>query len=134
MGLTGRDRGAPVDPDGEMFPLLVDPAHAGRGVGRMLLTAAHEALRAAGCTESHLFTHEQTERGPGCLRCRRLPPGWNGPRIGLPRHPAAGTTTSQATLNDWGLDAVPRSPHRACSAPGSPSDPLIGRRERRTLC
>src|SRR6266480_1645547 len=35
---------------------------AGRGVGRMLLTAADSALRAAGCREAFLYTHEQNER------------------------------------------------------------------------
>jgi ribosomal protein S18 acetylase RimI-like enzyme len=48
--------------DGEMFLLFVHPDHAGRGVGRMLLSAAHEALRAAGCAEAFLFVHEQNER------------------------------------------------------------------------
>ncbi len=48
--------------DGEMFLLFVEPAHAGRGIGRMLLSAAHDALRAAGCNEAFLFTHEQNER------------------------------------------------------------------------
>jgi GNAT superfamily N-acetyltransferase len=48
--------------DGEMFLLFVDPTHAGRGVGRTLLAAAHDALRAAGCQQAYLFTHEQNER------------------------------------------------------------------------
>jgi ribosomal protein S18 acetylase RimI-like enzyme len=48
--------------DGELFLLFVDPAHAGRGIGRTLLTAAHDALREAGCQEAYLFTHEQNER------------------------------------------------------------------------
>ena len=48
--------------DGEMFLLFVHPAHAGRGIGRTLLTAAHDALRAAGCREAFLFVHEQNER------------------------------------------------------------------------
>lgn len=48
--------------DGELFLLFVDPAHAGRGVGRILLAAAHDALRAAGRTEAYLFTHEHNQR------------------------------------------------------------------------
>ena len=48
--------------DGELFLLFVHPADAGRGVGRTLLSAAHDALRAAGCQQAHLFTHEQNER------------------------------------------------------------------------
>lgn len=48
--------------DGEMFLLFVHPAYAGRGLGRALLTAAHDALRAAGCREAFLFVHEQNER------------------------------------------------------------------------
>jgi ribosomal protein S18 acetylase RimI-like enzyme len=48
--------------DGEMFLLFVDPAHGGRGIGRTLLSAAHEALRAAGCKEAYLFAHEENER------------------------------------------------------------------------
>ena len=47
---------------GEMFLLFVDPAHAGRGVGRALLEAAHDALRAAGRSESFLFTEERNAR------------------------------------------------------------------------
>lgn len=48
--------------DGETFLLFVHPSHVGRGIGRALLAAAHDALRAAGCTEAHLFVHEQNER------------------------------------------------------------------------
>jgi ribosomal protein S18 acetylase RimI-like enzyme len=48
--------------DGELFLLFVHPAHAGRGIGRMLLGAAHDALRAAGCQEAFLFVHEQNQR------------------------------------------------------------------------
>ena len=59
-GLVGY---AAVHPDdGEMFLLFVDPAHAGRGIGRALLAAAHDALRASGCTAAYLFVHEQNER------------------------------------------------------------------------
>jgi ribosomal protein S18 acetylase RimI-like enzyme len=48
--------------EGEMFLLFVHPEHAGRGVGRALLDAAHEVLRAAGCREAFLYTHEENER------------------------------------------------------------------------
>lgn len=48
--------------DGQMFLLFVHPAHAGRGIGRTLLAAAHDALRAAGCQEAFLFVHEQNQR------------------------------------------------------------------------
>lgn len=48
--------------DGEMFLLFVHPGHAGRGIGRALLAAAHDALRAAGCAHAFLFVHEQNAR------------------------------------------------------------------------
>ena len=48
--------------DGEIFLLFVDPAHGGRGVGRALLAAGHDALRTAGRTEAFLFTEERNLR------------------------------------------------------------------------
>jgi ribosomal protein S18 acetylase RimI-like enzyme len=48
--------------DGEMFLLFVHPGYARRGIGRALLAAAHDALRAAGCPDAFLFVHEQNER------------------------------------------------------------------------
>src|SRR5437764_155432 len=48
--------------DCELFLLFVHPAHAGRGIGRRLLAAAHEALQSAGCREAFLFVHEQNAR------------------------------------------------------------------------
>lgn len=48
--------------EGEMFLLFVHPKHAGRGVGRALLDAAHGALRDAGCREAFLYTHAENER------------------------------------------------------------------------
>jgi ribosomal protein S18 acetylase RimI-like enzyme len=48
--------------EGEMFLLFVDPAHAGRGIGRALLGAAHDVLRAAGRTEAFLFVEERNAR------------------------------------------------------------------------
>lgn len=47
--------------DGEMFLLFVHPAYAGHGIGRTLLTAAHDALRAADCQQAYLYTHERNE-------------------------------------------------------------------------
>jgi len=55
-------------PDGELYLLFVDPAAAGRGVGRRLLDAAHDALRDAGCGEAFLYTHEQNERALAVYR------------------------------------------------------------------
>jgi ribosomal protein S18 acetylase RimI-like enzyme len=46
----------------EMFLLFVDPAFAGRGIGRALLAAAHDILRAAGQTEAFLYTDERNVR------------------------------------------------------------------------
>jgi ribosomal protein S18 acetylase RimI-like enzyme len=48
--------------DCELFLLFVHPDHAGRGIGRVLLDAAHGALEAAGCREVFLFVHELNER------------------------------------------------------------------------
>lgn len=48
--------------EGELYLLFVHPEHAGRGVGRALLAAAHEVMRAAGCREAFLYTHEQNKR------------------------------------------------------------------------
>jgi ribosomal protein S18 acetylase RimI-like enzyme len=61
---TGRVIGfAAVHPaEGEMFLLFVHPDHAGLGVGRALLEAAHDVLRSAGCREAFLYTHEQNKR------------------------------------------------------------------------
>jgi len=47
---------------GELYLLFVDPSHSGRGIGQALLGAAHDALRAAGYTESWLYTEERNAR------------------------------------------------------------------------
>lgn len=54
--------------DGELFLLFVHPACAGHGVGRTLLAAAHDALRASGCQQAYLYTHEQNERALALYR------------------------------------------------------------------
>lgn len=59
-GVVGYAAGHPED--GELFLLFVHPDFAGRGIGRALLAAAHEALRSAGCDEAFLFTHELNAR------------------------------------------------------------------------
>jgi ribosomal protein S18 acetylase RimI-like enzyme len=48
--------------EGELYLLFVHPDHAGRGVGRALLKAAHDALRQAGHREVFLFTEERNTR------------------------------------------------------------------------
>jgi ribosomal protein S18 acetylase RimI-like enzyme len=60
QGVVGYTAAHPVD--GEMFLLFVYPGCAGRGIGRALLAAAHDALRAGGAREAFLFVHEQNER------------------------------------------------------------------------
>lgn len=59
---------------GEMFLLFVHPDQAGRGVGRRLLTAADDALRAAGCREAFLFVHEQNDRALAVYRAAGYSP------------------------------------------------------------
>jgi len=48
--------------EGDLYLLFVHREHAGRRVGRALLAAAHDALRATGCREAFLYTHEQNKR------------------------------------------------------------------------
>jgi ribosomal protein S18 acetylase RimI-like enzyme len=54
--------------DGELYLLFVHPDAAGRGVGRRLLDAAHDAMRAAGCRSAFLYTHERNERALAVYR------------------------------------------------------------------
>ena len=59
-GIVGYTAAHPED--GELFLLFVHPAYGGRGIGRTLLAAAHDALRVAGCRKAFLYVHEQNER------------------------------------------------------------------------
>jgi GNAT superfamily N-acetyltransferase len=60
-----RERLAPsheIHEAGELFLLFGDPPWLGHGVGRMLLAAAHDALRAAGRDDPFLYTEERNAR------------------------------------------------------------------------
>jgi ribosomal protein S18 acetylase RimI-like enzyme len=65
-GVTGYTAAHPGDC--ELVLLFVHPGQAGRGVGRVLLAAAHHALRSAGCAQAFLFVHEQNERALAVYR------------------------------------------------------------------
>ena len=60
-GVEGRDYMALRGPAGALYDLVVDPAHRERGVGRMLLDATLEALRARGAPRVVLSTAERNE-------------------------------------------------------------------------
>lgn len=57
-GVEGFDWMALRGPAGVVYDILVDPARRGRGVGRMLLDAALEALRERGAPRAVLSTAE----------------------------------------------------------------------------
>jgi GNAT superfamily N-acetyltransferase len=46
----------------ELFLLFVHPDSAGKGIGRLLLAAADDALRSAGCRTAIVYTHERNSR------------------------------------------------------------------------
>ena len=64
-GVEGTDYMSLRGPAGVLHDIVVDPAHRGSGVGRMLLDAALEALGARGATQFVLFT---AERNPSAQR------------------------------------------------------------------
>jgi ribosomal protein S18 acetylase RimI-like enzyme len=60
-GLEGFDYMALRGPAGALYDIVVDPAHRGRGVGRMLLDATLAALEARGVPRIVLSTAERNE-------------------------------------------------------------------------
>jgi len=60
-GLEGFDYMSLRGPAGALYDIVVDPAHRGRGVGRMLLDATLAALTARGAPRVVLSTAEQNE-------------------------------------------------------------------------
>ena len=60
-GVEGRDYMSLRGPAGVLYDIVVDPAHRGHGVGRMLLDATLKALEAAGAPRAVLSTAERNE-------------------------------------------------------------------------
>ncbi len=60
-GVEGHDWMALRGPAGVLYDIVVDPAHRGRGVGRLLLDATLEALEARGAPRVVLSTAERNE-------------------------------------------------------------------------
>jgi ribosomal protein S18 acetylase RimI-like enzyme len=60
-GIEGNDYMALRGPAGALYDIVVDPAHRGRGVGRLLLDATLDALRERGAPRVVLETAERNE-------------------------------------------------------------------------
>ena len=60
-GLEGTDYMALRGPAGALYDIVVDPAHRGRGIGRMLLDATVAALEERGAPRVVLSTAERNE-------------------------------------------------------------------------
>ena len=58
-GVEGRDYMSLRGPAGVLYDIVVDPAHRGRGIGRMLLDATLKALESRGVTQVVLSTAEK---------------------------------------------------------------------------
>lgn len=58
----GEERTSTATPCGELYALNLDPDHWGRGIGRMVLQRATEALSAMGYQEAVLWVVPQNER------------------------------------------------------------------------
>ena len=60
-GVEGNDYMSLRGPAGVLYDIVVDPAHRGQGIGRMLLDATLAALRARGAPRVVLSTAERNE-------------------------------------------------------------------------
>jgi ribosomal protein S18 acetylase RimI-like enzyme len=60
-GVEGNDYMALRGPAGVFYDIVVDPAHRGQGVGRMLLDATIQALKSRGAPRVVLSTAERNE-------------------------------------------------------------------------
>ena len=60
-GIEGNDYMSLRGPAGVLHDIVVDPAHRGNGVGRTLVDATLEALKARGVTQVVLSTAEQNQ-------------------------------------------------------------------------
>jgi ribosomal protein S18 acetylase RimI-like enzyme len=60
-GVEGRDYMSLRGPAGVLYDIVVDPAHRGRGIGRMLLDATLAALQARGAPRVVLSTAERND-------------------------------------------------------------------------
>ncbi len=60
-GVEGTDYMELRGPAGVVYDIVVDPAHRGRGVGRMLMEATLQALKARGSPQVVLSTAERNE-------------------------------------------------------------------------
>jgi ribosomal protein S18 acetylase RimI-like enzyme len=60
-GIEGTDYMSLRGPAGVLYDIVVDPAHRGQGVGRMLLDATLAELRVAGSPRAVLSTAERNE-------------------------------------------------------------------------
>jgi ribosomal protein S18 acetylase RimI-like enzyme len=58
-GVEGNDYMALRGPAGVIYDIIVDPAHRGQGIGRMLLDATIDALKARGAPRVVLSTAEK---------------------------------------------------------------------------
>ena len=59
VGVEGNDYMSLRGPAGVLYDIVVDPAHRGQGVGRMLVDATIEALKACGAPRVVLSTAER---------------------------------------------------------------------------